>query len=128
MDAIVVNNAIYNLSTALREQDNARLRKGRKLTLVTVQADDLYTVLGSLIAMRNAAPRQQPAPAVDDALADTQRAIIEAAERRGYERAKAEAVVVGDALVDAAIAAPDAPFQPNAKLKKALARAQGVQS
>lgn len=56
MDAIVVNNAIYNLSTALREQDNARLRKGRKLTLVTVQADDLYTVLGSLIAMRNAAP------------------------------------------------------------------------
>lgn len=51
MDAIVVNNAIYNLSTALREQDNARLRKGQKLTLVTVQADDLYTVLGSLIAM-----------------------------------------------------------------------------
>ena len=36
MDAIVVNNAIHNLSTALREQDNARPRKGQKLTLVTV--------------------------------------------------------------------------------------------
>ena len=34
----------------------------------------------------------------DDALADTQRAIIEAAERRGYERAKAEVVVVDDAM------------------------------
>ncbi len=66
MDAIVVNNAIHNLSTALREQDNARLRKGRKLTLVTVQADDLYTVLGSLIAMRNAAPHHQRAEAAGE--------------------------------------------------------------
>lgn len=61
MDAIVVNNAIHNLSTALRDQDNVCLRKGQKLTLVTVQADDLYTVLGALIAMRNAAPTIQRA-------------------------------------------------------------------
>ena len=61
MDAIVVNNAIHNLSVALRDQDKARLREGRKLTLVTVQADDLYAVLGALIAMRNAAPTIQRA-------------------------------------------------------------------
>ena len=29
MDAIVVNNAIHNLSVALRDQDKARLRKAR---------------------------------------------------------------------------------------------------
>ncbi len=40
-------------------------------------------------------PLHQPAPVVDDALADTQRAIIEAAERRGYERAMAEARAQG---------------------------------
>lgn len=42
---------------------------------------------------------------LDDALADTQRAIIEAAERRGYERAKAEDVVVDDAMVERALVA-----------------------
>ena len=67
MDAIIVNNAGHNLSTARRDQDNPRLRKGQKLTLVTVQADDLYTVLGALIAMRNAAPCHQRAEAAGGA-------------------------------------------------------------
>lgn len=87
-------------------------------------------------------PTEQPAPVVDDALADTQRAIIEAAERRGYERAKAEAVVVGDAMVARALNAKagnwpvwqlfscedEAREIMRIALTAALARAQGVQS
>lgn len=84
----------------------------------------------------------QPAPAVDEKLADTQRAIIEAAERRGYERAKAEAVVVDDAMVARALNAKAGNWpvwqlfscEDEAReimciaLTAALARAQGVQS
>ena len=50
-----------------------------------------------------AALRQQTAAVVDEKLADTQRAIIEAAERRGYERAKSEAPVVDDARMARAL-------------------------
>lgn len=94
----------------------------------------------NVVALRAivAALRQQPAPVVDDALADTQRAIIEAAERRGYERAKAEAPVVDDAMRELIEAAMDVPVEYNLhgepdtpELKRfvaALARAQGVQA
>lgn len=123
MDAIVVNNAIYNLSTALREQDNARLRKGRKLTLVTVQADDLHTVLGSLIAMRNAAPCHQPTPR--GGRCDAMR---ENAARYEWLRMKHNDPASTIAVTDDEMMLEDIYEIEGLDLDAAIARAQGVQS